>query len=139
MTKTKDRMMILGDRIFAVPPLPLDVNRQVYPLCRQLSLKGALVDKVVAVGIVEALEKEEQAVLEEIAFACAQLADPTFTQDEFGAIPTNPVQLFDAFFSVARYQTGVWVPVTAPAEQGTGEAEGEASPQKSISTESSPA
>ena len=36
MTETRD--LVLADRTFAVPPLPLRHNRVVYPLCRDLSM-----------------------------------------------------------------------------------------------------
>jgi hypothetical protein len=140
---TKTRNMLLGGRTFAVPPLPLGVTEVVYPLCRDLSLKGALVDRVIADGLLAALTKEDMAVLIEIDFACAQVAEPTLTHDEYKALPVSPAQLFDAFFYVARFQTGMWLPVDPPAagddEAAAGEAKGEASPQTSILTESSPA
>ncbi|CAN5577461.1 hypothetical protein BH10PSE14_BH10PSE14_06780 [soil metagenome] len=138
MTQTRD--MKLGGRTFAVPPLPLGINMEVvYPLCRQLSLPGALVERMMATTLVEALTKEDLAVLADICFSCAQAADPTLTAKDFIDLNPTPPQMFDAFFTVARYQTGVWLPAPAAGEDESGEDQGEASPRKSISAESSPA
>lgn len=136
---TEARNMTLGGRTFAVPPLPLSVTRQIYPICRKLSLKGALVDRVIEEGLLAGMTDEDMTDLANVDFACAQVAAPDLTRDMFDALPITPPQLFDAFFYVARYQTGMWIPVEAPAGDDAGEAQGEASPPTSISTESSPA
>ena len=133
------KTMSLGDRTFEIPALPLGVCRVVYPVCRKLSLKGALVDRVVSVGLLEAMTDGDMDDLANIDFACAQLADPTFTREEFDQLPVTPIQLFDAFYYVIRYQTGMWIPITPDAEQPAGEAPGEAAPQNSTSIESSAA
>lgn len=136
----ENRDLILGGRTFSVPPLPLGVTRKIYPLCRKLALPGALVERVLTEKLlINSMTDEDLADLMDINFPCAQVADPDFTREQFEAMPITPSQLFDGFFFVARYQTGMWVPAAPGAEQPEGEVQGEASPQTSISTESSPA
>lgn len=138
MTETLE--MTLGGRTFAVPRLPLGVNRVVYPLCRELCLQGGLLDRLIKSpgGLTLAITSDDIDALIGIVFPCAELADPELTRQEFNGMPITPMELFDAFFSVIRYQTGMWAPVKA-TEQDAGEAMGEASPPLSTSIESSPA
>lgn len=118
MTETRD--LVLADRTFAVPPLPLRHNRVVYPLCRDLSVGSGEDDTesfigrlVLAGGRPEAVRDDEWPKLEKIALHAAMAADTSFDAATFDALPITMMQLIDAFF-VARQQTGVWVAV-APA------------------------
>lgn len=130
MTETRD--MKLGGRTFAVPALPLETTMVVYPLCRKLAT-GGLVDRAQRSGGVLDVSKEEMSEVVEVAFLCAQAADPALSREAFLALPVTPPELLDAFF-VARYQTGAWL---APEDAPSGEGKGEASPLKSTSPESS--
>jgi hypothetical protein len=38
----KNRDIVLGDRTFSVPPLPIRINRVVYPICRKLVMDDLL-------------------------------------------------------------------------------------------------
>lgn len=129
MTETRD--LVLADRTFAVPPLPLRHNRVVYPLCRDLSMTQGEDDTesfigrlVAAGGKPEAVRDDEWPKLEKIALHAAMAADPAFDAATFDAMPITMMQLIDAFF-VARQQTGVWLPVSAPADVGRADAESE--------------
>lgn len=116
---TTNRDIVLADRTFSVPPLPLRHNRVIYPLCRDLSLvKGeddteSFIGRLMAAGgKPEAVRDDEWPMLEKIALHSAMAADVSFDEATFDALPITMMQLIDAFF-VARQQTGVWVPVTA--------------------------
>lgn len=130
---TEPRDMKLGGRTFAVPALPLKTTMVVYPLCRKLTI-GGLIDRAQRSGGVLDVSAEEMADVVEVAFLCAQAADPALSREAFEALPITPPELLDAFF-VARYQTGAWL---APEAAPSGEGKGEASPPKSTSPESSP-
>lgn len=115
MTETRD--ITLGDRTFAVPPLPLRHNRVIYPLCRDLSVidgeddTESFIGRLVAAGgKPEAVRDDEWPKLEKIALHAAMAADASFDATVFDALPITMMQLIDAFF-VARQQTGVWVAV----------------------------
>lgn len=139
MTEARD--IVLGDRTFAVPVLPLRHNRIIYPLCRDLSVihgeddtesfMGRLVS---ANGTPDAVRDDEWPKLEKIALQAAMAADPAFTQEDFDNLPVTMPQLIDAFF-VVRMQTGAWVSrlpggeASAEEAPASGEAEGAASPR----------
>lgn len=137
MTDTRD--IKLGGRIFAVPPLPLRINRTVYPLCRALStgpdgagMEASFIGRVLAAnGSIFAATDDELDKLADIAFGAANAADKSLTREEFDDLPITPVELLDAFFAI-RPQTGVWIAPKASdeaGEQGQGEAQGAEAPQ----------
>lgn len=132
------RPVTLGGRTFVVPPLPLRSTMVAYPICRKLTLAN-LLERCMAAGNVLDVDEGEMADVVELAFCCAQAAEPELSREEFEALPVSPPELLDAFL-VARYQTGAWVPPTAQeGDLAPGEAEGAESPPTSTSTGSSPA
>lgn len=110
MTKTRD--IVLADRTFAVPLLPLRYNRVIYPLCRDLSeIEGE--DTFFARleskgGTPDAVRDNEWEKLTEIAFHAACAADKDMARDDFENMAITPPQLIDAFF-IVRLQTGGWI------------------------------
>lgn len=137
MTETRDLKM--GGRTFAVPALPLRLTMAVYPIIRGLSGEEGLVARAQRNNGSLEVDAEEMAQVVEVAFICAQAADPELTRDTFEALPITPPELLDAFL-IARYQTGAWI-APPPVQEGDdppGEAEGVASPRTSTSTGSSP-
>lgn len=128
MTETpKNRDIVLGDRTFSVPPLPIKYNRVVYPICRDLVIDDLLERCKEAGNQIAATEAEFDQMIE-LAFHAAQAADPTITRDDFDNLPITPIQLLNAFFQV-RYQTGGWVELPQGESAPEGEAEGAQSPQ----------
>lgn len=132
MTKTRD--IVLGDRTFAVPVLPLRHNRVIYPLCRDLSADPEDKESFFArlsdrKGTPDAVRDDEWDKLIEIAFNGACAADSTLTRADFDNLPITPPQLLDAFFPI-RFQTGAWrapeeieaAPDAAEKDQDPGEA-----------------
>ena len=119
---TDTRTIVLGDRSFDVPPLPLRICREVYPLCRELSTGDFIQRWLDANGSILAVTDDEMVMLEKIAFGGARAADPTLTQEQFDEMPVTPVQLLDAFVPI-RAQTGVWV-APAQSDDQPGEAKG---------------
>ena len=128
MSETRD--MVLGDRTFAVPRLPIGINIKVYPLLRRLNNSG-LDDRWFAVDG----EPTEQDMIDitGVLFLCAQAADPQIDRAAFDAIRAPPMQMMDGVL-VARYQSGGWVP--RPEGVDEGEAGGEPKPQTSTSATS---
>src|SRR4051812_25632767 len=102
------RTLTLAGRTFTVPPLPLKATMVVYPICRRLTIAG-LVERAMANGGALEVDEAEMADIVELAFRCAQAAEPALTRDDFETLPITPPELLDAFL-VARYQTGAWVP-----------------------------
>ena len=147
MNETRD--ITLGGRVFAVPPLPLRINKAAYPLCRKLTDAG-LIDRAITAGGVLVCSTDEMAELAEIAFLAAIAAEGVLARDgrmqaaniitraAFDDLPVLPQELLDAFF-IARYQTGAWVPIdpAGPKDEARGEAKGARRPRKSTSTASS--
>jgi hypothetical protein len=114
---TDTREMKLGGRTFAVPAtLPLRITRSLYPLCRKMSVKDGLTERVVAGGLMSGMTGEDMQDLATIATTLAQSAEPDVTQDELEALPITPVELFDAFWDVARFSTGMFVKSEAQPE-----------------------
>jgi len=133
MTETpKNRDITLADRTFSVPPLPLRINRVVYPICRELVMNDLLKRCIDAGGQLVATDEELDQLIQ-ISFLAATAADSTVTQEQFDQLAITPPQLLDAFF-ILRYQTGAWVEATTasvstPAKEDVpGEAVGEAVP-----------
>lgn len=128
----KNRDIVLGDRTFSVPPLPIRINRVVYPICRKLVMDDLLKRCIDAGGELVATSEELDQLIQ-IAFLAASAADSTVTQEQFDQLAITPPQLLDAFF-LLRYQTGAWVEVPsasaplAPGEDVPGEAEGVTAP-----------
>jgi hypothetical protein len=128
----KNRDIVLGDRTFSVPPLPIRINRVVYPICRKLVMDDLLKRCIDAGGELVATSEELDQLIQ-IAFLAASAADSTVTQEQFDQLAITPPQLLDAFF-LLRYQTGAWVEVpiasapSAPGENVPGEAEGVTAP-----------
>lgn len=146
MTDTRD--IVLGDRTFAVPALPLRHNRVIYPLCRDLSVikegdgETFIARLVKAGGTPDAVRDDEWPKLEKIALHGAMAAEKTFTPAEFDDLAVTMPQLIDAFF-IVRMQTGVWVQSAALAgdddldagvialeEGASGEGQGAISPRQ---------
>jgi len=123
MTETS-RNIVLADRTFSVPLLPLRHNRVVYPLCRDLSAAEGD-DSFFArlaqfQGTPDAVRDEEWDKLITIAFLAASAADKAMTREVFDEMAITPPQLVDAFFNI-RIQTGAWVaPDAVPAAEATG-------------------
>lgn len=131
------RTIELGGASFEVPPLPLVVNRSVYPLCRKLVNGGFITRWFSDEAGGEITEADMDDLLGGLFRAC-QTAQPDLTQETFDALAATPAELFDAF-QVLRYQTGGWKP-RDPTEDALGEERGaEATPPKSTSPESSAA
>ena len=124
MSETRD--ITLGGQTFAVPPLPLRVNRVVYPLCRKLTGAGLIERMIEGGGSLDCTE-EEMADLVELAFLAASASATPIDRDALDDLPVTPPELLDAFLKV-RYQTGAWVPGEAAAEPG--EAQGGKRPRK---------
>lgn len=128
----KNRDIVLGDRTFSVPPLPIRINRVVYPICRQLVMDDLLKRCIDANGGLVATSEELDQLIQ-IAFLAASAADSTVTQEQFDQLAITPPQLLDAFF-ILRYQTGAWVEaqitgaLPASGEDVPGEAEGVTAP-----------
>jgi hypothetical protein len=115
----KNRDIVLGDRTFSVPPLPIRINRVVYPICRKLVMDDLLKRCIDAGGELVATSEELDQLIQ-IAFLAASAADSTVTQEQFDQLAITPPQLLDAFF-LLRYQTGAWVEVpsaSAPPLRG---------------------
>jgi hypothetical protein len=90
-----------------VPPLPIRINRVVYPICRKLVMDDLLKRCIDASGELVATSEELDQLIQ-IAFLAASAADSTVTQEQFDQLAITPPQLLDAFF-ILRYQTGAWV------------------------------
>lgn len=129
---TEPRDLKMGGRTFVVPALPLKTTMIVYPMCRKLTNDG-LVDRAQLQGGILDVSAEQMEEVVQIAFLCAQAADPGLTREAFEVLPVSPPELLDAFF-VARYQTGAWL---APEAAPTGEGQGEPKPPTSTSDVSS--
>ncbi|MCW1984991.1 UNVERIFIED_ORG: hypothetical protein M2348_000702 [Sphingomonas sp. R1F5B] len=109
------RTIILADREFAVPPLPIRINRLVYPIVRELS--AVPTDEAAdcflrrlanSQGSIDAVTDAEWSQLIELAFLAATAADQAMTREQFDTLPITPPELLAAFFPV-RLQTGAWV------------------------------
>jgi len=109
------RTITLAGREFAVPPLPIRINRQVYPIVRELS--AVPTDEAAdcflrrlanSQGSIDAVTDAEWSQLIEMAFLAATAADQAMTREQFDALPITPPELLAAFFPV-RLQTGAWV------------------------------
>lgn len=126
----------LGGRTFEVPPFPLEITIPAYPLCQKLT--NADLQRRIA-GIADGpfeLTGEEMNALTELAFYCANAADPALDTQTFLSLPVTPMELFAAF-SAARVQCGGWYKITREGGEQSGEPSGAPSPT-STSTESSP-
>lgn len=120
---SETRTITLGGATFAVPPLPLRINRVAYPICRRLTT-AQLIERCVAIKGALDCTPEEMADVAELAFLAASAADKTLTREVFDDLPVTPPELLDAFFAI-RYQTGAWVAVAdADAGNEPGEAAG---------------
>lgn len=108
------REITLGDKAFAVPPLPLRLNRYAYPLCRDLIASG-LIDRCAVPGAVLEVTDAELQQLAEVAFLGAQAADRDLTREAFDDMAITPIQLLEAFFGVMP-QTGAFAVATAAAD-----------------------
>lgn len=109
ITQPKD--MVLGDRTFSVPALPLGINLTAYPLCRDLTNSG-LLERSIAENGALVCTADEMRQLADLAFLAAMAAEPGLSRAEFDALPVAPHQLLAAF-QVIRFQTGAWVSVSA--------------------------
>jgi hypothetical protein len=96
----KNRDIVLGDRTFSVPPLPIRINRVVYPICRKLVMDDLLKRCIDAGGELVATGEELDQLIQ-IAFLAASAADSTVTQEQFDQLAITPPQLLDAFFHPA--------------------------------------
>ncbi len=127
---TISRDIVLADRTFTVPALPLRYNRVIYPLCRDLSGNpddnDTFVDRLIkGSGAPGTVRDEEWEKLGEIAFQAACAADKAMTREAFDDLPIKPQDLIDAFFTI-RYQTGVWLAPDDGAAPAGDSAAGEA-------------
>ena len=102
--------IILGEREFTVPRLPLKVTRVVYPICQRLT--NAELTKRIWNAREEPLQTtdEEMDDLCKITLLACQVADPSFTKEEFEDLPVEPGQLYDAFLAI-RFACGGWATV----------------------------
>ena len=126
MTETRD--ITLGGQVYAVPHLPIRINKLAYPICRKLSRSVpatndapavlSLIERFIAANGTLDCTDEEMEHLAELAFLAASAADRTLKREVFDELPITPSQLLDAFF-ITRYQTGAWLaPEEAQAEPG---------------------
>lgn len=126
---TETRPIELAGRTIEVPPLPIRINMEAYPLCRKLTNSG-FVERVLEVlkanaegdtksSVVE-LVADEMDGLVQLAFLASKAADPTLEREAFDQWPIAPAELLDAFWPI-RYQTGGWTP--PPPDQESGEEE----------------
>lgn len=129
---SKTRDIVLGDRTFPVPVLPLRANRIVYPLCRDLSANpeddDSFFGRLMALGgTPDAVRDDEWPKLEDIAFHAAAAAAPELTRETFDDMPIRPSQLIDAFF-IVRIQTGGWIAPETRTDAAEAPDAGEATP-----------
>ena len=124
---TETRNITLGGQVYAVPHLPIRINKKAYPICRNLATSGLLDRCLKAEGRLDCTE-DEMADLAELAWLGASAADKSLTRAAFDDLPINPLELLSAFLDI-RIQTGAWLDQEdAPADMG--EAEGAPRPQQ---------
>ena len=111
---SETRTITLGGATFAVPPLPLRINRIAYPICRRLTA-AKLIDRAVAIKGALDCTAEEMGDLADLAYLAASAADGSLTREVFDDMPVTPPELLDAFFAT-RYQTGAWVEAEPSAD-----------------------
>lgn len=127
------REIILAGESFAIPALPLRINRVVYPLCARLTWhkdpadpeRASFLDRCVAAHGLGECSTDEMDILADIAFHAVSASDHPIDRQAFDDMPIVAGELLDAFFAI-RYQTGAWRP--APVSEGSdaGEAMGKA-------------
>ena len=115
----KTREITLGGKVFAVPPLPIRLNKVAYPLClRLVKSKPATDDEPAVPSLFDRIVNYEGKLecsaaemddLADLAYLAASAADPTLTRAAFDEMPVTPPELGDALFDI-RYQTGGWRP-----------------------------
>jgi hypothetical protein len=72
-----------------VPPLPIRINRVVYPICRKLVMDDLLKRCIDAGGELVATGEELDQLIQ-IAFLAASAADSTVTQEQFDQLAITP-------------------------------------------------
>lgn len=114
----KTRTITLAGSEFAVPLLPIRLNKVAYPICRKLH-NGGFLDRVIEGRGQVDCSAEEMEDLADLCFTAVQAAEPRITREEFDGWPISPPELVDAYI-IIRYQTGAWI---APDELETGDEE----------------
>lgn len=117
------RTITLAGQPYAIPPLPLRINRVVYPIVRGLSAMPAdgssdsFLERMTASnGALDVITDAEWDDLIEIAFQAASAATTGLTREAFNDMPILPGELLDAFFPI-RLQTGAWLASTPDTDQ----------------------
>lgn len=136
---TDSKTVSLGGRTFEVPPFPLGVMCQAYPVCRKLHIAGvadrffkAIREDAPIISI--EVDPEELADLAEFAFLSTTACKEPPTREEFFALSVTPAELLNALITL-RTQTGVWIDRPADAadaekDNAKGEAGGAKRPRK---------
>lgn len=125
---TKNKIIALAGREYSVPPLPLRVNRDVYPICRQLHNDGLLERMQKSGGVLDCTPAEFEQLCH-IVYLTIKLVDQDLTQQAFDDMPITPPELLDAYL-VIRVLTGAWIE-TPPQNAPLGEAKRARAPRKS--------
>lgn len=113
---TEPRDITIGGQVFAVPALPIRLNRIAYPLCKKLSEADLFQRCIDNNGVLDATDDELDSLIE-LAFLAVSAADKAMTRAMFDELPVTPPELLDVFFGV-RYQTGAWLAAQAGAAPG---------------------